>query len=76
MSPINSKTVLELYDMEIHHKISRPENQKLKAMVKSSVDQKLRLRNFNARNEKVETGAVVASRRGSSGVERGQGVCY
>ena len=69
------KTVLELYDMEIHQKISMPNYQKLKTMVKRSIDQKLRLRNFDARNERIETGAVVTSRRGSSGVERGQGVC-
>ena len=35
------KTVLELYDMEIHQKISMPNYQKLKTMVKRSVDQKL-----------------------------------
>ena len=70
------KTVLELYDKEIHQKISRPGYQKLKTMVKRSIDQKLRLRYFDARNERVETGAVVTSRRGSSGIERGQGVCF
>ena len=58
------KTVLELYDTEIHQKISRPDYQKLKTIVKRSTDQKLRLRNFDARNERIETGAVVASRRG------------
>ena len=62
--------------MEIHQKISRPDYQKLKTMVKRSIDQKLRLRNFDARNEKIETGAVVTSRRGLSGIERGKGVCY
>ena len=61
------KTVLELYDMEIHQKISRPDYQKLKAMVKRSKDQKLRLRNFDARHGKIETGAVVKSRKGLSG---------
>ena len=40
------------------------------------MDQKLRLRNFDARNEKIETGAVVTSRRGSSIIERGKGICY
>ena len=40
------KIVLELYDMEIHQKISMPNYQKLKTMVKRSIDQKLRLRNF------------------------------
>ena len=36
------KTVLELYDMEIHQKISMPNNQKLKTMATRSIDQKLR----------------------------------
>ena len=44
------KTVLELYDMEIHQKISMPNYQKLKTMVKISIDQKLRLRNFDTRH--------------------------
>ena len=70
------KTVSELYDMEIHQKISMPNYQKLKTMVKRSIDRKLRLRNFDARNEKIETGAVVKSCRGLGGVERGQGTCY
>ena len=70
------KTVLKLYDMEIHQKISKPDCQKLKTMVKRSTDQKLRLRSFDARNEKIETEAVVTSRRELSGIERGQGVCY
>ena len=57
------KTVLELYDMEIHQKMSMPNCQKLKTMVKRSTDQKARLRNFDARNERIESGAVVTSRR-------------
>ena len=61
--------------MEIHQKISIPNYQKLKTMVKRSTDQKFRLRNFNARNERIETGAVVSSRRGPSGIERRKGVC-
>ena len=35
------KTVVDLYDMEIHQKISVPNYQKLNAMVKRSTDQKL-----------------------------------
>ena len=69
------KTVLKLFDMKIHQKISLPNYQKLKTMVKRSICQKLRLRNFDARHGRIETGAVVTSRRGSSGIERGQGVC-
>ena len=62
--------------MEIHQKISIPNYQKLKTMVKRSMDQKLRLRNFDARHDKIETGAVVKGRRGLSGIERGKGICY
>ena len=45
-------------------------------MVKRIKDQKLRLRNVDARHEKTETGAVVKSRSGLSGIDRGKGVCY
>ena len=61
---VQLKTVLGLYDMEIHPKISMPNCQRLKTMVKRSRDQKLRLRNFDAR-----TGTVVKNRKGLSGVE-------
>ena len=70
------KTVLELYDMEIHQKISMPHYQKLKTMVKRSIDLKLRLRNFDARNERILTAAEVTNRRGQRDVERGQGESY
>ena len=45
-------------------------------MVKRRIDQKFRLRNFDARHEKIETGSVVKSHRGLSGVEREKGNCY
>ena len=32
------KTMLELYDMEIHQKVSKPDHQKLKTMAKRSKD--------------------------------------
>ena len=70
------KTVLELYDMEIHQKISMPNYQKLKTKVKRRKDQKLRLRNFDARHGRNETGAVVKNRKGMSGAEGGKGICY
>ena len=55
--------------MEIHQKILMPNYQKLKTMVKSTIDQRLRLRNFDARHrEKIETGAVVKNRKGMGGV--------
>ena len=40
-----------------------PNDQKLKKTVKRSIDQKLRLRTFDVRSERNETGAAVTSRR-------------
>ena len=45
------KTVLELYNMEIHQKKLGPDYHRLKTMVKRSIEQNLRIRNFEARNE-------------------------
>ena len=70
------RTVLELCDMEIHQKISVPNYQKLKTMVKRRRDLKLRSRNFDARHGKIESGAAIKSRKGLSGVEGGKGTCY
>ena len=64
------------YGMKIHQKISKPAYQKLKTMVKWNIDQTLRIRNFDGRNERIVTGAVVTKRRGQRGVERGQRDCY
>ena len=66
------KTVLELYDMEVHQKISMPNYQKLKTMLKRNIDQKQRLRNLDAKLGKTPTGAVIKNRKGSSGVEEDQ----
>ena len=70
------KTVLVLYEFEIHQKISKPDYQKLNSMVKRGIDQKIRSRNFEARNERIETGAVVRNHRDRGGAERGPGECY
>ena len=53
------KTVLELYNMEIHRKKAGPEYHRLKTMVKRSIEQDLRNKNFGARIENYETNAVV-----------------
>ena len=45
-------------------------------MVKRRKDQKLRLRNFDARHGKIETGAVVKNRKRLSGVGGGKGTGY
>ena len=67
---VQLNTVLELYDLEIHQKISMPNYEKLKTMVKRSIDQKLRLRNFDARHGRNETGAVVKNRKGTIDVDQ------
>ena len=45
-------------------------------MVKRSMDQKLRLRNVDARHGRIGTGSVVKSHKGLIGFERGKGICY
>ena len=70
------KTVSELYDMEIHQKMSMPNYQFLTKMVKRNIDQNLRLRNLDARRGGIESGVVVKSRIGLIGVEGGKGICY
>ena len=60
--------------MEIHQKTSVLDYQKLKTIVKRSMDQKLRLQKFDARHGRIETGAVVKNRKGMSSVEGGEKV--
>ena len=40
------KTVLELYDLEIHQKKIGPDYHRLKTMVKRSIEQEIRNKNF------------------------------
>ena len=56
------KTVLELYDLEIHQKKIGTDYHRLKTMVKRSIEQEIRNKNFSARNgnyEKKKKNAVV-----------------
>ena len=57
------KTVLELYNMEIHQKKAGPDYHRLKTMVKRSIEQDLRNMNFGARNGNDERNAVVKNHR-------------
>ena len=43
------KTVLELYDLETHQKKLGPDYHRLKAMVKRSIEQEIRNKNFGNR---------------------------
>ena len=56
------KTVLELYNMEIQKK-AEPDYHRLKTMVKRSIEQNLRMKNFEARNGNCERNAVVKNQR-------------
>ena len=53
------KTVLELYDLETHQKNLGPDYHRLKTVVKRSIKQDLRNKNFEARNGNYERKAVV-----------------
>ena len=53
------QTVLEVYNMEIHQKKAGLDYHRLKTMVKRSIEQNLRIKNFEARNGNYETNAVV-----------------
>ena len=57
------KTILELYDLEIHQKKAGPDYHRLKTMVKRSIEQNLRMKNFEARNGNFETSAVVKNQK-------------
>ena len=63
------KIVLELYNMENHQKKLGPDCHRLKTMVKRSIEQNLRIKNFGARNGNYERNAVVKN-QGSS-VDKG-----
>ena len=53
------KTVLELYDLETHQKKLGPDDHRLKAMVKRSIEQEIRNKNFGARSGNFEKNTVV-----------------
>ena len=53
------KTVLELYNMEIHQMNAGPDYHRLKTMVKRSIEQNIRNKNFEARNGNYERNVVV-----------------
>ena len=64
------KTVLELYDLETHQKKLGPEYHRLKAMVKRSIEQEIRNKNFGARSGNFEKNAVVKNQGTKQRVQR------
>ena len=70
------KTVLELYDLEIHQKKLGPDYHRLKTMVKRSIEQEIRNKNFGARNGNYERNAVVKNQGIKQRVQRILGDCW
>ena len=70
------KTVLELYNMEIHQKKAGPDYHRLKTMVKRSIEQNLRMKNFEARNGHFETSVVVKNQGVKQREQRSLGDCW
>ena len=70
------KTVLELYDLETHQKKLGPDYHRLKTMVKRSIEQEIRNKNFGARNGNFEKNAVVKNQGTKQSVQRILGDCW
>ena len=70
------KTVLELYDLEIHQKKAGPDYHRLKTMVKRSIEQDLRNRTVGARNGNYERNAVVKNQGTTQRGQRILGDCW
>ena len=70
------KTVLELYDLEIHQKKAGPDYHRLKTMVKRSIEQDIRNENFGARNGNYERNAVVKNQGTKQRGQRILGDCW
>ena len=70
------KTVLELYDLEIHQKKLGPDYHRLKTLVKRSFEQDIRNKSFGARNGNFEKNAVVKNQGTKQRVQRILGDCW
>ena len=70
------RTVLELYDLETHQKKLGPDYHRLKAMVKRSIEQEIRSKNFGARSGNFEKNAVVKNQGTKQRVQRILGDCW
>ena len=62
--------------MEIHQKKAGPDYHRLKTMVKRSIEQNLRMKNFEARNGNYETNAVVKNQGTKQRGQRALGECW
>ena len=70
------KTVLELYDLETHQKKLGPDYHRLKTMVKRSIEQEIRNKNFGAGIGNFEKNAVVKNQGTQQRGQRILGDCW
>ena len=70
------QTVLALYNPEFNRDKVTPRCHKLRTTVRHHIDQTIRTRNFRARNERFETGALVKSNGRHVSAERRVGECF
>ena len=70
------KTVLELYDLEIHQKKLGPDYHRSKAMVERSIEQEIRNKNFGARIWNFEKNAVFKNQGTKQRGQRILGDCW
>ena len=70
------KTVLGLCNMEIHQKKAGPDYHRLETMVKRSIEQNLRIKNFEARSGNYERNAVVKNQGTKQREQRTLGDCW
>ena len=70
------KTGLELYDLETHQKKLGPDYHRLKSLVKRSIEQDIRNKNFGVRNGNYEKNAVVKNQGTKQRVQRVLGDCW
>ena len=71
-----TRSVLELYDLEIHQKKIRLDYHRFKTMVKRSIEQDLQNRNLGARNGNYERNAVVKNQGTKQCGQRIIGNCW
>ena len=70
------KTVLELYDLKTHQKKLGPDHHRLKTMVKRSIEQEIRNKNFGNRNGNFEKNAVIKNQGTKQRAQRILGDCW
>ena len=70
------KTVLELYDLEFHQKKAGPDYPRLKTVVRRSIEQEIRNKNFGNRSGNYERNAVVKNQGAKQRGQRILGDCW